>query len=78
MLGSDGVLTGRSDSLNAELERIAEKRVDLAERLALTERRLQSSFLANEIIISNFNSTASFLESQLPMLEALVTPNRKK
>ncbi|WP_237134498.1 flagellar filament capping protein FliD [Pseudohongiella sp. O18] len=78
MLGSDGVLTGRSDSLNAELERIAEKRVDLAERLALTERRLQSSFLANDIIISNFNSTASFLESQLPMLEALVTPNRKK
>ncbi|ALO46643.1 flagellar filament capping protein FliD [Pseudohongiella spirulinae] len=78
MLGSEGVLTGRRDSLNAELERIAEKRQELEERLAATERRLQSSFLANDIIISNFNNTVSFLESQLPMLEAMMTPNRKK
>jgi flagellar capping protein FliD len=78
MLGSEGVLTGRRDSLNAELDRIAEKRQELAERLAATERRLQSSFLANDIIISNFNNTVSFLESQLPMLEAMMTPNRKK
>lgn len=78
MLASNGVLTGRRDSLNAELERISEKREALNERLAATERRLQSSFLANDIIISNFNNTVSFLESQLPMLEALATPNRKK
>jgi flagellar capping protein FliD len=78
MLGSDGVLSGRRNSLNSELERIAEKRQDLEQRLAATERRLQSSFLANDIIISNFNNTVSFLESQLPMLEAMMTPNRKK
>lgn len=78
MLGSSGVLTGRRDSLNADLERIAEKRIELEQRLAATERRLQSSFLANDIIISNFNNTVSFLESQLPMLEALMTPNRKR
>ncbi|MBC53690.1 MAG: hypothetical protein CMQ34_07635 [Gammaproteobacteria bacterium] len=78
MLGSNGVLTGRQNSLTAELQRITEKRQALDERLAATERRLQSSFLANDIIISNFNNTVSFLESQLPMLEALATPNRRK
>jgi flagellar capping protein FliD len=78
MLSSTGLLTGRRDSLNAELERITEKREALDERLAATERRLQSSFLANDIIISNFNNTVSFLESQLPMLEALAVPSRKR
>jgi flagellar hook-associated protein 2 len=78
MLGSNGVLSGRQNSLNAELERITEKREALEERLAATERRLQSSFLANDIIISNFNNTVSFLESQLPMLEALAIPSRKR
>ena len=73
MFASDGLLTGRTDSLNAELERIAEKRVELAERLEATESRLQASFFANDIIISNFNSTMDFLEAQLPMLEALAS-----
>lgn len=78
LLGSNGIISGRQNTLNAELERISEKRQELEQRLAATERRLQSSFLANDIIISNFNNTVSFLESQLPMLEALATPNRKK
>ena len=73
MFASDGLMTGRTDSLNLELERIAEKRVELAERLAATESRLQASFFANDIIISNFNSTMDFLEAQLPMLEALAS-----
>lgn len=77
MFGSEGVLTGRTDSLSAELDRIAEKRVALAERLAATESRLQASFFANDIIISNFNSTMDFLEAQLPMLEDLASSRNK-
>ena len=73
MFGSEGVLTGRTDTLNSDLERIAEKRAELAERLAATESRLQASFFANDIIISNFNNTMDFLEAQLPMLEALAS-----
>lgn len=77
-LGQGGVLTGRQDALNVELDSIADKRIALDERIARSERRLASSFLANDIIISNFNSTADFLTSQLTMLEALATPQQKK
>ena len=72
-----GVLSGRQESLNGELQKIAERRVELDERMARSERRLQSSFTANDLIISRFNTTADFLTSQLDMLEALVKPNRK-
>ena len=72
-----GVLSGRQESLNGELESIAERRVELEERMERSERRLQSSFTANDLIISRFNTTADFLTSQLEMLEALVTPKRE-
>lgn len=76
-LAPGGVLSGRQDSLNGELEKIAERRVELDERMARSERRLQSSFTANDLIISRFNTTADFLTSQLDMLEALVTAKRE-
>ncbi|MEX0739752.1 MAG: flagellar filament capping protein FliD [Pseudohongiella sp.] len=76
-LSPGGVLSGRQESLNGELEKIAERRVELDERMARSERRLQSSFTANDLIISRFNTTADFLTSQLDMLEALVTPKRE-
>ncbi len=73
-LAPGGVLSGRQDSLNGELEKIAERRVELEARMERSERRLQSSFTANDLIISRFNTTADFLTSQLDMLEALVRP----
>lgn len=75
---SDGLLGGRQSSLENELSAIADDRVSLAERLAKTEKRLQASFLANDLIISKFNTTGDFLTSQLTMLEALATPRRDK
>ena len=75
---SDGLLGGKQTSLGKELSAIADERVSLAERLAKTERRLQTSFLANDLIISRFNTTGDFLKSQLTMLEALATPRRER
>ncbi len=76
-LAPGGVLSGRQESLNGELESIAERRVELDARMERSERRLQSSFTANDLIISRFNTTADFLTSQLDMLEALVRPKRE-
>lgn len=75
---SDGLLGRKQSSLGAELTTIADDRVSLADRLAKTERQLQSSFLANDLIISKFNTTGDFLKSQLTMLEALATPRRDR
>lgn len=78
MLGADGILSSRREALNNELESIADKRTALDERMLRSERRLQSSFLANDLIIARFNSTADFLTAQLQMLEALASPQKKK
>lgn len=75
-LAPGGLLSGRRDSLNGELEKIAERRIELDARMERSERRLQSSFTANDLIIARFNTTADFLTSQLDMLEALVRRKR--
>jgi flagellar capping protein FliD len=75
-LDNNGLLRNRTNSLNKELEGIADERVSLASRLQASEDRLRASFLANDLIISNLNTTADFLSSQLRLLEGLSTPNK--
>jgi flagellar hook-associated protein 2 len=77
-LRSDGLLGRRQSSLGNELTAIADDRVSLADRLERTEKRLAASFLANDLIISRFNTTGDFLTSQLSMLEALASPRRER
>jgi len=77
-LGSSGVFATRTNSLNLELAKIGEKREALDERIARSEARLRTSFLANDKIISQLNTTADFLTSQLAMLEVLASNRNKK
>ncbi len=77
-LDTGGLFSTRTSSLTQELESIAEKRVALDERIARSEERLRTSFLANDIIISQLNSTADFLTSQLAALEALASGTNQK
>ena len=72
-LDSGGLFAARTNSLSLELESIAEKRTALDERIARSEERLRTSFLANDKIISQLNTTADFLTSQLQALEALAS-----
>ncbi|MDT8428254.1 MAG: flagellar filament capping protein FliD [Pseudomonadales bacterium] len=73
-LSVDGLLANRNNSLNAELAVIAEQREALEQRLARSEARLRSSFLSNDLIISQLNTTADFLTSQLSILEEIAKP----
>ena len=73
LLDSGGSFAIRTSTLNQELESIAEKRTALDERIARSEARLRTSFLANDKIISQLNTTADFLTSQLQALEALAS-----
>ena len=77
-LDTDGLFATRTSSLTKELETIEDKRTKLDERIARSEARLRTSFLANDKIISQLNSTAEFLTSQLQALEALASSQSNK
>ncbi len=77
-LDAGGLFSTRTSTLTTELESIAESRAALEERIARSEERLRTSFLANDIIISQLNSTADFLTSQLAALEALASGSSKE
>jgi len=76
-LDPSGLLSYRTSALSEELEGIADERVDMEERLESSEERLRASFLANDLIISNLNTTSGFLSSQLRLLENLVNSSSK-
>ncbi|MGJ8690352.1 MAG: flagellar filament capping protein FliD [Gammaproteobacteria bacterium] len=76
-LDTGGLFSTRTSTLTTELASIADSRTALEERIARSEARLRTSFLANDIIISSLNSTADFLTSQLAALEALASGTNK-
>tara|TARA_R110002167_G_scaffold110677_1_gene281336 strand:+ start:1116 stop:5339 length:4224 start_codon:yes stop_codon:yes gene_type:complete len=77
-LDSSGLFAARTNALTAELATIEEKRTALDERIARSEARLRTSFLANDKIISQLNTTADFLTSQLEALESLASSRSSK
>ncbi|MCL4757146.1 MAG: flagellar filament capping protein FliD [Rhodocyclaceae bacterium] len=67
----DGLLAGRTDGLNATVDRMADQRTAMEYRLTLTEKRLRSQFTALDTLVGQLNSTSSFLTQQLSSLAAL-------
>lgn len=64
----DGILDGRTDSLQNRLDDIDDDRETLTRRMASLESRLRAQFIAMDIIVAQLNSTSSFLTSQLANL----------
>jgi hypothetical protein len=72
-LGSSGLFASKTSALNDDLKAVAEDRVALDARITRSEERLRASFLSNDILINQLNSTRDFLTSQLEMLESLAS-----
>lgn len=72
-LGSSGLIETREEGLGGDLEDIAQDRIDLAERLAVIEKRTRQQFAALDQIIAGLNSTGSFLTDQLKNTSAIIT-----
>ena len=72
-LDRNGLFASKTNSLNDDLSGIAEDRAALDARLAKTEERLRISFLSNDLLINQLNTTRDFLTSQLEMLENLAS-----
>lgn len=73
MVGSEGAIESRTDSLNRELGEVEKNRARLEERIAAYRERLVSQFSAADSLISQLNSTRDYVSQQL----AALAPNRK-
>ncbi len=73
---SGGQLSTKTDSINQQIESIAEQRTTLLKRVADIEARYRKQFSSLDVLISQMNSTSNFLQQQLDSLPG-VTRNRK-
>ncbi len=72
-----GVIDSRTESLNEQIEDINDQREALSRRLASLESRLLSQFTALDTLISQMNSTSTFLSQQLANLPGAINPNKE-
>lgn len=68
IVGQNGSIEARTDGLQAELDRIAEDRVQLEERIASYRERLVAQFSAADSLIAQLNSTRDYVSQQLAAL----------
>jgi flagellar hook-associated protein 2 len=69
--GGNGVFGFRSDQLTAELKRIRDDRDQLERRLGALQERLTKRFSALDSLVSQFQSTSTYLAQQLASLANL-------
>jgi flagellar hook-associated protein 2 len=67
-VAEDGILEGRTTSLDARLDGLDDEREALIRRTSSLESRLLAQFTAMDILVAQLNSTSSFLSSQLANL----------
>ncbi|WP_163339282.1 flagellar filament capping protein FliD [Desulfopila sp. IMCC35008] len=73
---ADGLLAGRTKSINDNIARIDANIEKTEARLQKREATLKSQFNAMEQLVSTMNSTSSFLSTQLSSLESLWNYNK--
>lgn len=76
-LESDGVLDGRTSSLQSSVASIGDRREALAIRLAAVEERLLRQFNALDSLLAQLQSTSSFLDQQLRSLPGFTFNNNR-
>jgi len=75
MLASDGIFSSVTDGLNDQIKDIGDDRDALDRRMISFEERLRKQFTALDLLVSNLNSTSSFLTSQLANLPVIGSNN---
>lgn len=72
---SDGIIQGRLDSREAQLDRLDEDRLDFSRKMEALESRLLSQFNAMDLLVANLNSTSSYVQTQLSNMPGVVRQN---
>ncbi|MEH6910735.1 MAG: flagellar filament capping protein FliD [Oceanicoccus sp.] len=68
----DGLFATKENTLNTQLNEIADQRSTLELRLTAIEERFRSQFAALDILVSRLNSTGNFLTQQLDAAAKIV------
>jgi len=71
MLGSDGILSGRTDGINRSIKDIENRREVLNRRLADVEARYRKQFTALDALIGTMTQTSNYLQQQLANLPTI-------
>lgn len=72
-LGTTGIVSVREEGFDNSLKEIADDRIALEQRVAAIEARTRQQFAALDGLISQLNSTGSFLTEQLKNTSAIIT-----
>ncbi|OEY65132.1 flagellar filament capping protein FliD [Marinobacter sp. X15-166B] len=75
ILGAEGALSSRTESLNRDLEKVQADRVKLDLRIESYQARLVAQFSTADSLIARLNSTRDYVTQQL---EALAPQNNRK
>jgi flagellar hook-associated protein 2 len=75
MLESSGLIDAREDGLNARVDSTNDRIESMAYRLEMVEERHRAQFTALDTMLSQLQSTSSWLTSQLATLENLLPNN---
>jgi len=73
---SGGLIDSRDSSLDEQVSRIADSRIQLNTRMAAYSDRLYKQFNAMDLVVGNLNSQSSMLMSRLDSLPGVVKQNR--
>lgn len=72
---SDGLIEGRIDSKESQLEKLQDDSDSFALKMEALESRLLSQFNAMDLLVANLNSTSSYLLAQLENMPGVVRNN---
>ena len=69
---SDGLIQGRIDSKNTQLNRIDDDRASFSRKMDALEARLSAQYNSMDLLVNNLNSTSSYLTAQLDNMPGVV------
>lgn len=68
MVGTDGLITSRTEGLNASIKSLGKQSESIQQRLIQIEARYRKQFTTLDTLIANMNKTSNFLSQQLANL----------
>ncbi|MDH5392552.1 MAG: flagellar filament capping protein FliD [Gammaproteobacteria bacterium] len=75
-LSSSGLITAKTNSLDATIENISEQRSALTKRVDSIEKRYRAQFVALDVLMGRLNVTSSYLSQQLASLPKIQVGKR--
>lgn len=71
MIGSNGMITGKTEGLNRSITSMAQQRTVIERRLEGIEARYKAQFVALDSLVSGMMQTSNYLETQLKSLSKI-------